>query len=120
MGKVNINGITMRAFHGCIDEEAKIGGDFTVNITVTAPFAKAYASDDLNEAIDYVTISEIVLTQMAIRSKLIETVAYRIIQQIQKVYPWNTEIEVTIIKHRAPIQKDVSNVSVYLSSKDLL
>ena len=29
MGVVEVNGIIVIAFHGCIDEEALVGGDFT-------------------------------------------------------------------------------------------
>lgn len=120
MGVVSVKGIKVRAFHGCIDEEALVGGEFTVNVNVTAPFKLAYTNDNLEEAIDYVAISEIVIKEMAVRAKLIETVAYRILTATRKLYPWSTEIDITIIKHRAPIEKDVAEVSVYLNSKDLL
>lgn len=119
MGIVEVNGIRIRAFHGCIDEEALVGGEFSVNVKVHAPFAKAAATDDLNEAIDYVVITEIVKKEMAIRAKLIEVVVMRIVKSIQKRYLFATEVEVQLIKHRAPIQSDVKQVSVYLSSKDL-
>jgi dihydroneopterin aldolase len=119
MGIVEVNGIRLRAFHGCIDEEALVGGEFTINVKVHAPFLKAAQTDDLNEAVDYVQITEIVKKEMAIRAKLIEVVAMRIVKSIQVRYSIATEVEVQLIKHRAPIQSDVKNVSVYLSSKDL-
>ena len=119
MGIVNVNGIRVRAFHGCIDEEALVGGDFSINVSVHAPFAKAASTDDLNEAVDYVVITNIVKNEMGIRAKLIEVVAMRIIKSIQSRYSMASEVEVTLIKHRAPIESDVNNVSVYLSSKDL-
>ncbi len=119
MGIVEVSGIRVRAFHGCIEEEALVGGDFSINVKVHAPFAKAAETDDLMEAIDYVVVTEIVKTQMAIRAKLIEVVAMKIIKAIQNRYSHASEVEVKLIKHRAPIQSDVNHVSVYLSSKDL-
>ena len=119
MGVVEVNGIKVRAFHGCINEEALVGGEFSINVRVHAPFSIAAQTDDLNEAIDYVVITDIVKNEMAIRAKLIEVVAMRIIKSIQNRYSIATEVEVQLIKHRAPIQSDVKNVSVYLSSKDL-
>lgn len=119
MGVVEVNGITLRAYHGCIDEEALVGGDFTIHVRTHAPFLKAATTDNLENAIDYVTITKIVKTEMAIRAKLIEVVAMRIIKAIQKQFPTATEVEVTVIKHRAPIELDVKSVSVYLNSKDL-
>lgn len=119
MGIVEVSGIRVRAFHGCINEEAIVGGEFSINVKVHAPFLKAALTDDLNEAIDYVVLTDIVKAEMQIRAKLIEVVALRIVKSIQTRYPIATEVEVKLIKHRAPIQSDVKNVSVYLSSKDL-
>lgn len=119
MGVVEVTGINVRAFHGCIDEEALVGGDFTINVRVHAPFALAANTDDLNHAIDYVVVTGIVKKEMAVRAKLIEVVAMRIIKAIQTHYRLATEVEVTLIKHRAPIESDVKSVSVYLNSKDL-
>jgi len=119
MGVVEVNGISVRAFHGCIDEEAIIGGDFTVNVRVHAPFAIAAETDDLDEAIDYVVVTDIVKQEMATRAKLIEVVVMRIVKAIQLQFSIATEVEVTLIKHRAPIESDVKSVAVYLSSKDL-
>ena len=73
----------------------------------------------MNEAIDYVVITDIVKAEMAIRAKLIEVVVMRIVKAIQKRYSFATEVEAQLIKHRAPIESDVKEVSVYLSSKDL-
>ena len=119
MGVVEVNGISVQAFHGCIDEEALVGGEFTVNVRVHAPFAIAAETDDLNEAIDYVVVTEIVKEEMAIRAKLIEVVAMRIVKSVLARFKIATEVEVTLIKHRAPIEKDVKSVAVYLNSKDL-
>lgn len=119
MGVVEVTGISLRAYHGCIEEEALVGGDFTINVRVHAPFAIAAHTDDLNHAIDYVVITDVVKQEMAVRAKLIEVVAMRIIKAIQVQYSIATEIEVTLIKHRAPIESDVKSVSVYLNSKDL-
>jgi dihydroneopterin aldolase len=51
---------------------------------------------------------------MAIRSKLIENVAYRIIQGIRKHYPGAKNIRVVIHKHNAPAGADMKTVSVTL------
>lgn len=119
MGIVEVDGIRVRAFHGCITEEASVGGEFSINVKVHSPFLQAALTDDLNHAIDYVVITDIVKAEMKIRAKLIEVVAYRIVKSIQARYSNASEVEVQLIKHRAPIQSDVKNVSVYLSSKDL-
>lgn len=119
MGVVEVSGIKVRAFHGCIAEEALVGGEFSIDVRVHAPFKIAASTDDLNEAIDYVLVTDIVKEEMAIPAKLIEVVVMRIVKSIQKKFTIATEVEVRLIKHRAPIESDVKSVSVYLSSKDL-
>ena len=119
MGVVEVTGIKVRAFHGCIEEEALVGGDFSVDVKVHAPFKIAAETDDLNEAIDYVLVTDIVKEEMAIPAKLIEVVVMRIVKSIQIKFPIATKVEVRLIKHRAPIEVDVKSVSVYLNSKDL-
>ena len=119
MGVVEVTGIKVRAFHGCIEEEALVGGDFSVDVKVHAPFKIAAETDDLNEAIDYVLVTDIVKEEMAIPAKLIEVVVMRIVKSIQIKFSIATEVEVRLIKHRAPIEVDVKSVSVYLNSKDL-
>jgi dihydroneopterin aldolase len=119
MGVVEVSGIQVRAFHGCISEETIVGGEFTIDVKVHAPFKIASETDDLNQAIDYVVITEIVKEEMAIPAKLIEVVIMRIVKSIQNKFLISTEVEVRLTKHRAPIEADVKSVSVYLSSKDL-
>jgi dihydroneopterin aldolase len=32
MGEIKVNNIKVYAYHGCLDEEAKIGSDYVVNL----------------------------------------------------------------------------------------
>lgn len=119
MGIVSVNGIRMRAFHGCIAEEGIIGGDFSVDVKVHAPFLQAVENDDIKHAINYVEVTKIVKQEFKIRERLIETVAYRLIKSLQAHFTHATEVEITVTKYRAPIESDVQNVSVYLNTKDM-
>ncbi len=38
MGVLHVNGIRLRANHGCLSEEEKSGGDYIVDITITSEF----------------------------------------------------------------------------------
>jgi dihydroneopterin aldolase len=44
MGLMEVNGIRVFAYHGCLEEEARIGGNFRVDVTVQADLAAAEAS----------------------------------------------------------------------------
>ena len=111
---VEVNGIKVYAFHGCIDEEGLTGGNFTVDVKVWTDFKEAIATDNLIHAVDYVKIAEIVTHEMKIRAKLIEVVAHRIIKSIKNEFSTSKKVYVKITKHRAPIQLDVEEVAVIM------
>ncbi len=111
MDILRVNGIQVYAYHGCIPEEAQVGGYFTINAAFWGDFRQAVQSDDLSNAIDYVSVAKVVNEQMAIRAKLIETVAYNMVDALKAQFAMAQEVEVTIIKHRAPIEMPVEEVS---------
>lgn len=112
MGKVIVEGIRLYAHHGCMEEETRLGGSYRVDVWVEGDFSRAEQSDSIADAVDYVEIYEIVKKEMAIPSKLIETVAGRIGKGIKKKYPGLKGGEVKVVKLNAPIGGVVDNVAV--------
>ena len=82
MGIIKVENIKLYAFHGCLNEEALIGSDYIIDVTVTADLSKSSQTDDLNDTVDYVLLNKIVKEEMAIRSKLLEEVGQRILDRI--------------------------------------
>ena len=115
MGKILIEGIKLYAYHGCMKEEALIGGNYIIDISIEADLSKPSRSDKLNDTIDYVTVYEIVKKEMSVRSKLIEHVAKRIINKLKKKFSDAESIEVKVTKLNPPINGEVEKVSVILS-----
>lgn len=114
MHKIEVNGIKVYAYHGCLAEEERIGGNYIVDLCIGADLTKAFASDKLHDTIDYVHLNKIVEEEMAIRSKLIELVAYRILKRVQES---NAKIEYASVKVRKltpPINGDVEEVAVFI------
>lgn len=111
---VEVNGIKLYAFHGCLNEEGAIGGHYIVDVSVTTNFTEAMQEDDLNKTIDYVIVNRIVKREMAIRSKLIEHVGYRIVQAIKKEIQRVDAIRVKVTKIAPPINGDVDNVAIVI------
>ena len=81
--KIEVNGIKLYAVHGCLDEEARIGGHYVVDVEISTDFSVAASTDDLSKTVDYVNVNSIVAEEMAIRSKLIEHVGQRIFNRIK-------------------------------------
>ncbi len=111
---IEVNGIKVYAFHGCLEEEAKIGGHYRIDVRLTTDFSEAAKTDDLTKTICYVDINRIVQEQMAIRSKLIEHVGQRIFETIYKEISNIHTLKVSIIKLTPPINGDVDNCTIII------
>lgn len=114
--KINIEGIKLYSYHGCLDEEAKIGGNYIVDIIIVTDFTEAAKTDDLTKTIDYCAIYEIAKAEMAIRSKLIEQVGQRIFDKIKSEFKTIKTLTVKITKLVPPMNGDVEKVSIEIKS----
>lgn len=117
MDKVTVEGIKLYAYHGCLDEEAKIGTDYRVDVTVWGDLVPASISDNLDDTLDYVEINQVVKEEMLIRSKLIEHVAQRILNRIIQTMPNVMKAKVKLSKLSPPINGNVDSVSTIMTVK---
>lgn len=112
MGVISVNQIKVYAFHGCLDEERKIGSDYEVNVTVETDLKLSSVSDKLSDTVDYVSINSIVKHEMSIPSNLLEHVVKRIIDSIVSNHKMVDTVEVSVAKINPPINGDVKSVLV--------
>jgi dihydroneopterin aldolase len=115
---IYVSGIKLYAYHGCLVEETKIGGHYVVNIKIETNFENAAEQDDLSKTIDYVTVNQLVESEMKTPSKLIEHVGKRIFNKIKSEFETCLKLEVHIIKLSPPINGDVDSVSIVISDFD--
>lgn len=115
MGIIRLENVRLYGFHGCLKEEAKIGSDYRVDLEVTADLDRASRSDQLEDTVDYVHLQRIIREEMARRTKLIETVAARILDRIMEELPTVQTSRVCVSKINPPIGGDVQQVTVELS-----
>lgn len=109
---IEVSGIKVYAYHGCLEEESIIGQKYTVDVSLETSFTIASTSDELSDTIDYVVINKIVEENMAVRHKLIETVAQSILDTIKEKYDQLYSVSVRVIKPCPPISGNVDSVSV--------
>lgn len=114
MHRIEVSGIKVYAYHGCLAEEERIGGNYIVDLTVNADLSASFSSDKLHDTIDYVLLNRIVREEMAIRSKLIEQVAYRILKRIRESDSRIAHARVKVRKITPPINGDVDEVAVLI------
>lgn len=114
MGIIRLQNIRTFSYHGCLDEESKIGSDYLVNLEIKADLREPRQSDKLSDTIDYVLLNKIVVEEMAIRSKLLEHAAERIIRRIFNEIASVSQISVAVSKVNPPIGGDVEAVTVQI------
>ena len=115
MGKIQVNNIKLYANHGCLDEEAKIGSWYRVDIEVEANLSKSSLTDELTDTVDYVHLNLIVKEEMAIRSELLEEVAKRILERILNEISIVKSTKVEVSKLNPPIGGNVAMVTIEMS-----
>ncbi len=114
MGVIILENIKIYSNHGCLDEEARIGSDYLVDLEAHADFSKACESDELVDALDYVALNKIVKEEVGIRSKLLEHVCKRILDRIAQELTTVTYAKVKLSKLNPPIGGHVEKVSIIL------
>lgn len=115
MGLIKIKNIRLYAYHGCMVEEGKIGSDYRVDLSVKANLKKSAETDNLNDTVDYVHLTQIVREEMVIRSKLLEEVANRILNRIFEELSLVKKASVSISKLNPPIGGNVAMVTIEMS-----
>lgn len=114
LGKIRLKNVRLYGFHGCLKEEEMIGSDYRVDLEVTADLERAAQTDHLSETVDYVHLQTIIREEMGNRTKLIETVASRILDRILEELPQVQSAGVEVSKINPPIGGDVEQVTVSL------
>lgn len=114
MGIIRLENVRLYGFHGCLKEEEMIGSDYRVDLEVRADLEAASMSDQLSDTVDYVHLQRIIREEMAKRTKLIETVAARILDRVMAELPVVETSSVSVSKINPPIGGDVQQVTVSL------
>lgn len=117
MGIIRVENIQLFSNHGCLDEEGKIGSAYEVSLEIEADLTPSALSDELVDTVDYVLLNNIVREEVAIRSKLLETVVLRILKRILKESQLTKKATVQLAKINPPIGGNVERVTIEMSLK---
>lgn len=112
---VRLNGMEFHAYHGCLESERRDGNRFRVDVEYDYDMTEAAKSDNLDYAVNYADIYNIVKEQMAVPSNLLENVAYRITEAVKRSFPKITSMTVTVTKFNPPVGGEAESSSVTYS-----
>lgn len=112
MATIKISGMRFYANHGCFVEEQKIGTHFEVDLVYDCNTQSAQISDNIDETVDYLAVYQVVKSEMAIPSHLLEHVADRIGSALLNSFPAIDKLSVTVYKLNPPLGGQIASVSV--------
>jgi len=113
-GIIELEEMEFYAYHGHFEEEQIVGNKFLVNISIETDCSKAAVSDDLNDALNYVSIYKITKEEMEKKSYLLENLTGRIIDRIHKEFPQIVHSKVKVSKLNPPMGGRMEKVSITL------
>lgn len=103
IGKIELNRIKIRAYHGVYAQERVRGNDFEVTVHLSYDLAKAAETDDILNAVDYPRVMEIVRNTMSRPARLLENVAGRLKDNILAEFPQVVSGFVKVTKLNPPV-----------------
>ena len=113
-GKIELNGLRFRAYHGVLESERRCGGDFIVDFSCSYPIGAAMRSDALEDTLDYSAVYQVIAREMAIPSRLLEHVAGRIARALREAFPAMGPASLRIAKKNPPLGGEADTSAVTL------
>ncbi len=114
---IELEGLHFYAFHGYYESERIIGNEFVVNVSVETDCTLAGQTDQLEDALNYQQVYDVVKKEMGIKSNLLEHVAQRILDSLWKSFPGLESIAVKVTKLNPPMGGEVEKASVTLRQR---
>jgi dihydroneopterin aldolase len=102
------------AYHGCFEEEQKIGTHFVVDATLTYDAEAAVADDDVEKSVNYLLVYRTIQRVMDKPQHLIETVADHIVREIKREFPQVQKVTVKLCKLNPPLDGKTEYVAVQM------
>lgn len=112
MAYIELEDMEFYAYHGHFKEEQQVGNKFLMSILVQTDIKKTAETDNLSDAVDYVSIYKIAQDEMQKPSKLLETVVMRIVKRLFDTFPTIEYVDVTLSKVNPPLGGKAKTVSV--------
>ena len=102
-GKIELLGMRFFAHHGCLESERRDGNEFKLDFSCEFDTGPAETSDRLEDTLDYSLVYAVIAREMAIPSNLLEHLAGRIADSLQKEIPGLEHFEICVYKKNPPV-----------------
>lgn len=113
-GTIFIDKLRLHANHGVLPQERIVGNDYLITLRVKYPFENACRTDELTDTISYADLADIIKSEMAVPSALVEHVAGRIVSKIRSTFPDTSYIYIKVSKIAPPMPVECESAGVEL------
>jgi dihydroneopterin aldolase len=111
--QVFVRGLSLHAYHGVMQHEAKVGQSFTLDLVLDIDLTGASRSDKLADTVGYDQVVETASrTFCARRYRLVEAAAGAVADAVLARFPQVSAVRVTVHKPHAPIAAIFDDVGV--------
>ncbi len=111
MSQIILEDIESYGGHGCLPQEKNSLGLFRTNVVLHLDLEESGYSDKISDTVDYVAATRVVLAEMAINSRTVEHLAYRIADALLEHFDMVYEVELEVSKVNPPV-KGLSTFSI--------
>ena len=110
---VFVTGLTLHAYHGVMQHEAKVGQTFRIDLALDIDLAEASRSDKLADTVGYDQVVDVASRAFCGRRyRLIEAAAGAVAEAILDGFAQVVAVRVTLHKPHAPIAATFDDVGV--------
>ena len=114
---IRLDDMRFYAYHGVMEQERQVGGYYLVSLDVEADLTAAVRTDDVADTVNYAELFELVKSEMAIPSKLLEHVAGRIGQRTLEQFDKIMSLTIRVTKENPPMGANCKGASVEIKVK---
>ena len=112
---VFVSGLSLHAYHGVMQHEAKVGQTFKLDLVLDIDLAAASHSDKLADTVGYDQVVEVASRVFCGRRyRLVEAAAGAVADAILERFAQVSAVQVTVHKPHAPIAATFADVGVTL------
>lgn len=111
---IRLHDMRFYAYHGVMEQERRVGGDYVVSLSVDVDLSVPVVSDSVEDTLNYAALYDVVAREMKTPSQLLEHVAGRIGQGVLDAFPQVTSLSVEVRKVNPPMGADCQGASVEL------
>lgn len=114
---IELQNIHLYARHGVMAQEKAVGGWFTIDIKLHLNDHGCAVSDDIENAVSYADVYDLVKKEMDTPSRLLENVCHRIIGTLLNRFAAIEGVEISLRKDTPPMGGDRLSAAVTMQAR---